>query len=62
MFPHELVKQYFGNNPVDDVVELQWNSIIEEVLKGGQLKVKIFAYQNCELYSLFDSTGQHRSL
>jgi len=34
MFPHELVKTYFDNAEVDEVLELQWKTIIDDVRKN----------------------------
>jgi hypothetical protein len=41
MFPHELAKYYFNNNIVDDVVELQWKTIIDDLKKSGSLSDSI---------------------
>eukprot|EP01114_Cavostelium_apophysatum_P013859 TRINITY_DN3450_c0_g2_i3.p1 TRINITY_DN3450_c0_g2~~TRINITY_DN3450_c0_g2_i3.p1 ORF type:complete len:876 (-),score=265.76 TRINITY_DN3450_c0_g2_i3:161-2746(-) len=38
MYPHEIVKQYPGAVPVDQVLELQWKTIIEDVQKSGGLR------------------------
>lgn len=37
MFPHELCKSYFSGGEVDDVLELQWKVIIEDVKSNGAL-------------------------
>lgn len=41
MFPHELAKYYFSSQTIDDVVELQWKTIVDEVRKGGTLSDSI---------------------
>eukprot|EP01102_Stenamoeba_stenopodia_P003514 TRINITY_DN135_c0_g1_i1.p1 TRINITY_DN135_c0_g1~~TRINITY_DN135_c0_g1_i1.p1 ORF type:complete len:494 (-),score=142.80 TRINITY_DN135_c0_g1_i1:308-1789(-) len=37
MFPHELCKTYFHGAAVDDVLELQWKVIVDDVKSNGAL-------------------------
>jgi len=41
MFPHELAKHYFSNSEVDEIVELQWKTIVDGVRKAGTLEDSI---------------------
>jgi hypothetical protein len=41
MFPHELAKYYFTTRVLDDVVELQWKAIVDDVKKQSSLSDSI---------------------
>ena len=41
LYPHELVKQYINNNNYDEVIELQWQQIVENTAKLGTFENSI---------------------